>query len=79
MIFGQTFAARWLHEVCSPTVAGKLPNTKRQNAMNAKETELADKILTEALAAKDPSHRNDLLCQYELIMRAACTRKSAES
>lgn len=44
--------------------------------MNKKETELADKILTEALAAEDTQKRNELLFQYELLIRAASTRQS---
>ncbi len=60
-----------------PTVAGGYQI--RNQRMNPKETELADKILDEALAATDTATRNDLLHQYDLLLRAACGRKVAEN
>jgi len=45
--------------------------------MTTEETALADKLLKEATDAQDPIQRRERIEDYNVLVRAACTRRDA--
>ena len=45
--------------------------------MTEKETELADKLLQEAISAPDSNYRHNIIAQYSMLVSAACERRRA--